>query len=110
MINVDETRWPIMGSTTPTKGTVWGVRSPTVSFYRILPGKSADEGRQVLNGYAGTVVADGFAVYDVLARDGPSFTAGVDPQGYPLRALYTAIAQPGAVTYPEELLMSTPTT
>jgi transposase len=62
VINVDETRWPIMGSTTPAKGTVWGVRSPTVSFYRILPGKSADEGRQVLNGYGGTVVADGFAV------------------------------------------------
>jgi hypothetical protein len=28
----------------------------------------------VLNGYRGTVVADGFAVYDVLAREGPTFT------------------------------------
>jgi transposase len=74
VINVDETRWAIMGSLTPAKGTVWTVRSPAVSFYRILPGKSADEGRQVLNGYHGTVVADGFAVYDVLARDGPAFT------------------------------------
>jgi transposase len=74
VINVDETRWPMMGSLTPAKGTVWTVRSPTVSFYRILPGKSADEGRQVLNGYRGTVVADGFAVYAVLARDGPAFT------------------------------------
>jgi transposase len=74
VINVDETRWPIMGSLTPAKGTVWGVRSPTVSFYRILPGKSAEEGRQVLHGYAGTVVADGFAVYDVLAREGRTFT------------------------------------
>jgi transposase len=74
VINVDETRWPVMKATTPAKGTVWTVRSPTVSFYRILPGKSADEGRQVLNGYRGTVVADGFAVYEVLARDGPSFT------------------------------------
>src|SRR5262249_17116667 len=74
VINVDETRWPIMGSPTPAKGTVWGVRSPTLSFYRILPGKSADEGRQVLAGYRGTVVADGFAVYEGLARDGPAFT------------------------------------
>lgn len=74
VINVDETRWPVMKAMTPAKGTVWTVRSPSVSFYRILPGKSADEGRQVLNGYRGTVVADGFAVYDVLARDGPSFT------------------------------------
>jgi transposase len=74
VINVDETRWAMMGSMTPAKGTVWTVRSPTVAFYRILPGKSAGEGRQVLNGYRGTVVADGFAVYDVLARDGPGFT------------------------------------
>jgi transposase len=74
VINVDETRWPVMKALTPAKGTVWTVRSPTVSFYRILPGKSAEEGRQVLNGYRGTVVADGFAVYDVLARDGPAFT------------------------------------
>jgi transposase len=74
VINVDETRWAMMGAMTPAKGTVWTVRSPTVSFYRILPGKSADEGRQVLNRYRGTVVADGFAVYDVLARDGSAFT------------------------------------
>jgi transposase len=74
VINVDETRWPVMKAMTPAKGTVWTVRSPTVSFYRILPGKSANEGRQVLNGYRGTVVADGFAVYEVLAREGPAFT------------------------------------
>jgi transposase len=74
VINVDETRWPIMGSPTMAKGTVWGVRSPTVAFYRILAGKSAEEGRQVLTGYRGIVVADGFAVYEVLARDRAAFT------------------------------------
>lgn len=74
VINVDETRWAIMGSAKAAAGTVWGVRAPTVAFYRILPGKSAEEGRTVLGGYRGTVVADGFAVYEVLARDGPGFT------------------------------------
>jgi transposase len=74
VINVDETRWAIMGSPRPAAGTVWGVRAPTVSFYRILPGKSADEGRKVLADYRGIVVVDGFAVYEVLARDGPGFT------------------------------------
>jgi len=74
VINVDETRWPIMGSAAPAKGTVWGIRSPTIAFYRILPGKSADEGRQILAGYRGIVVADGFAVYEVLACEGPTFT------------------------------------
>jgi transposase len=74
VINVDETRWAIMGSARPAAGTVWGVHAPTVSYYRILPGKSAEEGREVLAGYRGIVVADGFAVYEVLARDGPGFT------------------------------------
>jgi transposase len=74
VINVDETRWRIMGSSKPAAGTVWGVHAPTVSFYRILPGKSADEGRQVLTGYQGTAVVDGYAVYEVLARDGPGLT------------------------------------
>jgi len=74
VINVDETRWAIMGKAQPAAGTVWGVHAPTVSCYRILPGKSAEEGRAVLATYTGIVVADGFAVYEVLARDGPGFT------------------------------------
>jgi transposase len=74
VINVDETRWAIMGTAKPARGTVWGVHAPTVSYYRILPGKSVEEGRAVLAGYRGIVVADGFAVYEVLARDGPGFT------------------------------------
>ena len=74
VINVDETRWAIIGAAAPAAGTVWTVRTPTESFYRILPGKSTDEGRQVLAGYRGIAVVDGFAVYEVLARDGPGFT------------------------------------
>lgn len=74
VINVDETRWTMMGSKKRAVGIVWVVRAPTVSFYRILPGKSADEGRQVLAGYRGTAVVDGFAVYPALARDGPGLT------------------------------------
>jgi transposase len=73
VINVDETRWPRLGSSTPATGTVWGVYAPSVAFYQILPGKSAEEGRQVLGGYRGTAVVDGYAVYQVLARDGPGF-------------------------------------
>ena len=73
VIHVDETRWPRLGSDAPSAGTVWGVATPTTAFYRILPGKSADEGRQVLGDYRGTVVVDGYAVYEVLARDGPGF-------------------------------------
>jgi transposase len=76
VINVDETRWPRLDGTAPATGAVWAVYAPTVAFYRILPGKSTEEGRQVLGGYRGTVVVDGFAVYQVLARDGPGFALG----------------------------------
>ena len=33
--------------------------------------------------------------------------AGVDPHAYLLRTLYAALQQPGAVTYPEDLLNAT---
>ena len=33
--------------------------------------------------------------------------AGVDPRAYVLRALYTAIERSGAITFAEDLLMST---
>jgi hypothetical protein len=33
---------------------------------------------------------------------------GIDPHAYLVKALYAAIVQPGTVTYPEDLLTSTP--
>lgn len=74
VINVDETRWPRLGGTAPATGTVWGIHAPAVIFYRILPGKSAEEGRQLLGGYRGIAVVDGYAVDQVLARAGPDLT------------------------------------
>jgi transposase len=74
VINVDETRWPRLGGTAPAAGTVWGIHAPTVAFYRILPGKSVEEGRQLLGTYRGVAVVDGYAVYEVLARAGPDLT------------------------------------
>ena len=76
VIHVDETRWPRLGSDAPAAGTVWGVATPTAAFYRILPGKSADEGRQILGGYRGTVVVDGYAVYEVLGARRARLRAG----------------------------------
>jgi hypothetical protein len=35
--------------------------------------------------------------------------AGIDPHAYAVRALYAAIATPGAITYPEDLLNAAPT-
>ena len=143
MINVDETRWAIMGTAKPATGTVWGVHAPTVSYYRILPGKSVEEGvRYMLERWTGLtrfvenprIPLDNNAAkralrgpvvgrknhYGSRSQRGTQVAAlfytlcetaklvGVDPYAYLLRALHAAIAQPGAVTHPEDLLTPQP--
>ena len=71
VIHADETRWPLMGSKKKSAGTVWGVSSPDIAYYRMLPTKSTEDGRKVLGNYRGIAVVDGYAVYEVLARAGP---------------------------------------
>ena len=71
VVHADETRWPLMGSKKKSAGCVWGLSTPEISFYRMLPTKSTQDGRKVLGDYQGIAVVDGYAVYEVLARAGP---------------------------------------
>jgi transposase len=73
VIHADESGWRWMGSSKPN-GSIWSLSSTDTSFYRILTSKSLEAGKSLLAGYLGTVVADGYVVYDILARDGPSFS------------------------------------
>ena len=73
VIYADESGWRWMGSSKPN-GSIWSLSSVDTSFYRILTSKSLEAGKSLLAGYLGTVVADGYIVYDILARDGPSFS------------------------------------
>jgi len=73
VLNADESGWPLMGKKNkPAAGTVWALSSPEVAFYRMMPGKSSEEGQQVFGDYRGIAVVDGFKVYQVLARKGPN--------------------------------------
>ena len=81
VIHADETRWPLMGSMKKSAGTVWGVSSPDIAYYRMLPTKSTEDGQKVLGTYSGIAVVDGYAVYEVLARAGPDgYAARAGPQ------------------------------
>lgn len=73
VLHADETRWPLMGAKNKKKaaGTVWGLSSPDIAYYRMMPTKSTEDGRKVLGNYRGIAVVDGYAVYEVLARAGP---------------------------------------
>ncbi|MDI3292192.1 IS66 family transposase, partial [Polyangium sp. 15x6] len=68
VIGADETRWPLMGKNEPSRWHAWSIVAPDAVAYRILEGRSTEEARQVLGGYEGVVVCDGYAAYKALAK------------------------------------------
>ena len=75
VIGADETWWRLLGGSAPNKRWwAWSVTREDAVAYMILESRSQDAARQVLNGYRGIVIADGYGAYEALARAGPSFT------------------------------------
>lgn len=83
VIHADETRWPMMrnGKTLENKTWyAWCIAGSELVGYRLLAGRGKNEGAQLLEGYAGVVVADGYAVYQALATDRRSTKIGDKPR------------------------------
>jgi transposase len=75
VIGADETWWRLFGALPPNKRWwAWSIIGEDAVVYTILENRSQDAARQVLNGYRGIVIADGYGAYDALARAGPGFT------------------------------------
>jgi len=74
VIGADETWWRFMQGREGKRWWAWSVTSPDAVAYTILESRSQEAGRQVLNGYGGIVLADGYGAYGALARAGPGFT------------------------------------
>jgi transposase len=74
VIGADETHWQMMG---PGRGSHrwygWCLTSPDAAYVEIHPHRSAAVARQLLQGYRGIVMADGYEVYDTLAGDDQGF-------------------------------------
>ena len=66
VLHADESGWPLLGKKGKSPGSVWNLSTPEVIVYRMMPSKSEEDGRKVLGNYKGTVVADGYIVYDNL--------------------------------------------
>jgi transposase len=74
LLHVDETGWPVNAlDTRKPRWTAWCLCTETAAWFRIASSKSEAEGRQILGGYSGTVVADGYRVYKNLARGSPGY-------------------------------------
>lgn len=78
VLGVDETRWRMMGGKgdegEAKRWQVWGMAAPNAAVYRIEDSRSAAAARNVLGSYQGIVMADGYGVYDSLAKTTGSFT------------------------------------
>jgi len=74
VVGADETWWRLLGSPDKKRWWAWSVTRDDAVTYTILASRSQEAARQVLTGYHGIVVADGYGAYDALARAGPGFT------------------------------------
>lgn len=76
VIGADETWWELLdnGKTKENKTfQAWGLAGPSAVAYRILDSRSKQAAGQVLGGYRGVVLADGYTVYQSLAAESGAF-------------------------------------
>jgi len=74
VVHADETGWPLLDKKkrkNESRGSVWTLSTPEVVVYRMMASKSEEDGKKLLGSYTGTVVADGYVVYENLSRAGP---------------------------------------
>ena len=74
VIGADETWWRFMRGPESKRWWAWSGTSLDAVAYTILESRSQEAARQVLDGYTGIVLADGYGAYDASSRAGPRFT------------------------------------
>jgi transposase len=75
VVGADETWWRLMAGKPPEKGSkrwwAWALASPEAVAYQILDSRSKSAAKEVLSGYQGTLITDGYGVYAGVAKDAP---------------------------------------
>lgn len=68
VIGLDQTSWPRLDGLADTPWQMWCLTSPGVVVHRIRDDKSANTFRDLMDGYAGTVVCDALKTHEAGAR------------------------------------------
>ena len=66
----DETKWWLMRRGGSERWFTWEIASLDAVFYLLSPDRSNETARQLLGEYRGTVMADGYGVYESLSEQG----------------------------------------
>jgi transposase len=74
IVGADETWWRLMERPAAKRWWVWSVTREDAVVYRILETRSQQAARDMLAGYTGIIMADGYGAYEALARAGPGIT------------------------------------
>lgn len=69
VIGVDETSWRLMAKKPSIKWWVWGMCCSNAVFYGFRPSRSAKAARAFVGDFEGTIVCDGYKVYETLAKE-----------------------------------------
>jgi transposase len=68
VLHIDETPWRQMGKGPSKRWWLWTVVSAAGVLFDLQPSRGSDAARALLNGFAGVLVADGYAVYASLEK------------------------------------------
>ena len=72
VIGADETWWRLMDNTRSKKRWwTWGITTHDACWYQIAPSRSAEVASEVLRGFKGTVLCDGYKAYATVAKNVP---------------------------------------
>jgi transposase len=73
LVHADETHWKLLDGREAKRWWVWGTAREDAVVYRFLDSRSQVSARAVLEGYEGTVMADGYGAYEALRKAGGGF-------------------------------------
>jgi transposase len=71
VLHADETPWPLLKKGGSENWNAWAFSTDEVVYYHIDPSRGAKVPLEVLSGFTGVVVADGYASYKTLASRNP---------------------------------------
>ena len=92
LLHLDETRFRKMGKGGTKKWWLWVASGADAVVFHLLPSRGTDTAKRVLDGYTGTVVSDGYKVYQSLAKlAGASAQLSADPSEVPVPTIKHAV-------------------
>lgn len=71
VLGVDETWWRLMKGKGSKKWWAWGLVTPNACHYTLADSRSGQVAQNVLEGFEGTVLCDGYKAYERVARERP---------------------------------------